>query len=435
MNNMNKVLEDVCEALEDLGKVVLSKNMSNQNLVEVYGWHHPALNVEDLANIPIELADKIRKSDITEIPNELEEKLKTVPQKLSLLQQHTLNQFFGGNSHQAIPAYMTTIQWIESQINPLFNWQLMDDPKAAPSMLVKNLAILKKQINEISIDKEDLLSKITIINDAHEAAELLPANLISLKDSSNKITELSNQSIKDSGKIDELKKESIQNEKLIKSKIEEASKLINKCEEAYNVTTTKGLAGAFEERAQSLACSMWIWVGGLFIALGIGVYIGANRLEQLEKVITNDSNMGIVILQTFLSIISLGAPLWFAWISTKQISQRFKLSEDYAFKSSVAKAYEGYRKEASRIDPILEARLFSNALFRLEEPPLRLVDDENHGSPWHELFKSNEFQNALKNFPELKDKFFEIAKDGTESMKNITSSKKHKGLNNEEDDY
>ena len=60
-------------------------------------------------------------------------------------------------------------------------------------------------------------------------------------------------------------------------------------------------------------------------------------------------------------------------------------SKDYAFKASVAKAYEGYKKEAAKIDEEFEARLFNVALTRLEEAPLRLVDSVNHGSPTHEI--------------------------------------------------
>ena len=110
-----------------------------------------------------------------------------------------------------------------------------------------------------------------------------------------------------------------------------------------------------------------------------------------------------------MAIVSLGAPLWFAWLSTKQIGQRFKLAEDYGYKASVAKAYEGYRKEAARIDEELEARLFASALSRVEEAPLRLVEDGGHGSPWHELANSSSFRDALKNLPDFRDKVFELA--------------------------
>lgn len=65
--------------------------------------------------------------------------------------------------------------------------------------------------------------------------------------------------------------------------------------------------------------------------------------------------------------------------------------------------------------------MFSSALSRLEEAPLRLVEDEYHGSPWHELFSSPSFQKALEKVPELKDKFIEVAKDG---LSNIASKSK-----------
>jgi hypothetical protein len=34
---------------------------------------------------------------------------------------------------------------------------------------------------------------------------------------------------------------------------------------------------------------------------------------------------------------------------TRQVGQLFKLAEDYAFKASISRAYEGYRKEANRM--------------------------------------------------------------------------------------
>jgi hypothetical protein len=118
-----------------------------------------------------------------------------------------------------------------------------------------------------------------------------------------------------------------------------------------------------------------------------------------------------------LSLLSIGAPIWFAWLSTKQINQHFRLSEDYAFKASVATAYEGYRREASRIDPAFESRLFESALTRLEEAPIRLVGDDQHGSPWHELFASKGFQELMKAGPEAKEQFFQLLREKMPSFK------------------
>jgi hypothetical protein len=422
---MDKTLEEVCAALDELGDFVSSRNTDARLLVEVQGWHSPAITREELADIPKALARQIHKADIDEIPEELQTSLEDVPNKLELVQKHTVAQFFGGNAHQAIPAYMTTIQWISVLVQPLLYWESMQDPKAMPPMLAKRLRSVKKQLDEVSVDKTELLSQIEAIQNATEAAESLPADLISLRDAREKVSKLSDQSIKDSEKIDELKVASIANGKLIDARIEQADKLINQCEEAYRITTTKGLAGAFEERANRLSRSMWVWVSGLLGALVIGAIIGSERLKYLTTAMNAESpDIGIIIMQSVLSILSLGAPLWFAWIATKQIGQRFKLSEDYAFKASVAKAYEGYRKEAARIDPAFEARLFSTALTRVEEAPLRLVDEENHGSPWQELVSSPAFQEALDSIPEFRDKFIKIAKEGAGSFKNLTSSNK-----------
>lgn len=98
-------------------------------------------------------------------------------------------------------------------------------------------------------------------------------------------------------------------------------------------------------------------------------------------------------------LLSVAAPVWFAWLATKQIGQRFRLSEDYALKASVSRAYEGYRQEAHRIDEDLEARLLESALARLDEQPLRLVESDSHGSPWHELLASDVVKQAIRAVP------------------------------------
>ncbi|MBK9320151.1 MAG: hypothetical protein IPM91_16035 [Bacteroidetes bacterium] len=130
----------------------------------------------------------------------------------------------------------------------------------------------------------------------------------------------------------------------------------------------------------------------------------------MNEAMKSDKEVRYIWVQIFLSILSLGAPIWLAWIATKQIGQRFKLSEDYAYKASVAKAYEGYRREAAKLDENLELRLFSSALTRLEEAPLRLIETEHHGSPWHELITSPQFKKAMDAVPELKDKLVSIIK-------------------------
>ena len=112
-----------------------------------------------------------------------------------------------------------------------------------------------------------------------------------------------------------------------------------------------------------------------------------------------------------LSALSVGAPIWFAWLATKQIGQRFRLSEDYAFKASISRAYEGYRREAARIGGSdMEEKLLASALSRLDELPLRLVETPSHGSPLHELLSSESVKKALGTVPGFVDDVKSMAK-------------------------
>lgn len=170
------------------------------------------------------------------------------------------------------------------------------------------------------------------------------------------------------------------------------------------------------------------WVAGLTVALIGGTAIGANRVQILTEALSISApNWGIIWLHIILSIVSVGAPLWFAWLATKQIGQRFRLAEDYGYKSSVAKAYEGYRREAARIDEDFENRLFDSALTRLEEAPLRLVDEESHGSPWHELISSDAFKAALDKLPDLGATFDRIKSKASPRAKAFDGQKQDRG--------
>lgn len=237
---------------------------------------------------------------------------------------------------------------------------------------------------------------------AHEAAESLPVDMERLKDARKDTAAASADAAASRKAAEAHAAEAADHLKDILARQTEAQRLVAQCEEAYRITTTKGLAAAFDLRASQLALSLRMWVLGLIVALMVGAALGAGRIQQLSMLLgTPSPSWGAVWMNLLLSLAAVGAPVWFAWIATRQIGQRFRLAEDYAFKASVAKAYEGYRREAARLDEALEQRLFSSALTRLEEAPLRLVESETPGSPWHEFVQSPAFQRASQAVPEL----------------------------------
>lgn len=417
---MNQTLELACVALDALAAHILSSWGDDRTLNEIHGWHHPAITRKDIAAIPAMLAAKIRAAKIETLDTQIENAVADAPRRLQQLHGTTVTHIFNGNAQNALPAVYATLDWIKFLLDPVLSWQAPPDSKAMPTAMARRLRGINAEIDALIPAKDRLTEQIQQIQDATEAAESLPTDLQSLRDARRTVLDLSGECAGLRVKIGEhLENSKIAAEDIV-GKQAQADRLIAQCDEAYRANTTQGLAGAFDTRAKSLGLSMWFWVALLLISLAVGSMIGSQRIQMLSSTLgVSDPHWGVIWMQVALSALSIGAPLWFAWVATKQIGHRFKLAEDYGYKASVAKAYEGYRKEAGRIDEAFEARLFASALTRLEEAPLRLMGGVEHGSPWHELIQSDAFKSALATFPELRDKVAQLARDGIENLGKI----------------
>lgn len=420
---MNAVVNDLCTALDQISAQVLAAWSDDRTLREVHGWHHPALTRQDLAAVAANLAKKIRDAAPEQVDSLLVATLTDFPRRLKLLYTDTIPHMFNGNGHQAIPAYTETLDGLERLLAPVIGWIANPENKTMPASLARRLRSYEATLDSLVPNTEQLKAQLTQIQEATEAAESLPTDLLALADAKKKVDKFAGDAAELYGKLDERGKEVARLVGQITAQEIEAAKLVQQCEQAYRITTTKGLAAAFDQRAFRIAFSMWVWVLGLVVALLAATYLGAERVKLLSIAMTGDDpKWGIIWMQAILSILSVGAPLWFGWVATKQIAQRFRLAEDYGFKASVAKAYEGYRREAARLDPTFEARLFSSALSRLEEAPLRLVEADVHGSPWHELIASDAFRDAMKVVPNLREKFINITQKGVAAVRPKTEA-------------
>ena len=412
-------------ALDTLANAIINAWGADTTVCESVGWFAPAVTRHDLAEMAKALAIDLRSTDGTAIPSDSMKLIQDLPRRLQILQSNTVPQMFGGNGGQAIPAYLSTMSIIRATLLPKLGWQVVPDIRSLPSSLARRARAAQAELDQLAPNLDSLSQKITDIESAHKVADTLPIDLQALAEARDKLNKSATEAALTAGKIDEAWGESLRYRDYMKGHNEEAAKLIELCEAAYQITTTKGLAAAFDQRAGKLAWSMWAWVVGLVAALGIASYIGAHRLEVLSAALQAPNlNWGGIAIQAILSLLSVGAPLWFAWLATKQIGQRFRLAEDYAFKASVAKAYEGYRKEAARIDPAFEHRLFDSALTRLDEPPLRLVESGTHGSPWHELANSEAARRAFSAMPELQEKVTDLLREGIRTTGRMFSKEK-----------
>ena len=397
---MNEILEDVCLGLETFASQIHEQHEESNSFLEEHGWNFPGVSAFDLAFKAKSLAQEIRTADIESLKPELLEAIEPAADRLAELTTKTVPQITGPSARQAIPVVLITLDWIDNLLRR--NLYILDlaKPDRVPLQLAKRVRSINAQLDDVATNSDDVKAKIEVINNAFEAAQALPTDRQALDESRNKIEQYLNQSTDNELKISNLAKKLEKHETDLANKKAEAARIVDQCEQAYRIATTTGLAGSFESRANALANSMWIWTGGLIVSLGAAIYLGSLRLAALSSTLAeSDTSNFIVVVQVLLSVIGLGAPIWFAWISTKQLGQRFRLAEDYAFKASVAKAYEGYRSEAVKIDDTFLTRLFSSTLDRVEEEPLRLIENQVHNSPLEELLTSNRFSKFLSKDP------------------------------------
>lgn len=176
---------------------------------------------------------------------------------------------------------------------------------------------------------------------------------------------------------------------------------------AHNLSTTVGLAGAFNEKSDAAIRKQWIWTGLLVISIIALGTIGWTRFSTITATIqaitqTQGSTLEKILAasgtELVLSILSLGAPIWVAWMSSTMISKYFHLAEDYSYKAALAKAYVGFRDEAKGLDRIFQERLFASAITQLDANPVRFMDKSysHPGSPLQDLLQQPFMQSLLK---------------------------------------
>lgn len=391
---MHTAVSLLCERLDEVAAKLLAIGNSEQRFSQSQGWNYPAISPVQLAELPGRIATTLRQANIVAV-SELDAKaLNDASSALAGLLAEVLPSFAGNLSAGLLPV-LSTLSYVSMTVEPLHSWSA-SDPKRLPSALARRLATIDREINEIVPDKEELQQKVATLLEAEEAATSLPTTLQELKAANNHVRQISSNAAALFGKIEEDQKKAVDYLANLHSAAEEGAQLVTQAGEAHRITTSIGLAAAFDDRAGKLNRSLGMWVAGLAAALIVAMGVGFVRLSAMKDVLAAETLDPLRIwVQVLLTALSLGAPIWFAWIATKQISQRFRLAEDYAFKASVAKAYEGYRREAVRIDHELEKRLFASALTRLDEAPLRLVEMNTHGSPIHELANSKAVKSVI----------------------------------------
>jgi negative regulator of replication initiation len=401
---MNKP-EELARKLDELG-VSLKASTNKARFSDQHGWPILPLNVDDLGGIATSLANRVKGVNLGDSSAELNPILDRLCESIDFVKNNLVPNIFGhGQAPETVLGLFYTIEAFLAQGAGDNDLKIV---AGIASRLRSRASMANEKIDAVFSGMEGIEQKIRVIQVAHDAAEDLPVTQKELSDAVL-LAERSRQAI--------LKSEIAAStsataagtaEVKMKELTGNAELYLEKIKGSYRAVTSQGLAQAFSDRQVALNRSMLIWIVGLLAALAIAGLISHERFPELAAALKGSPNWGVVAVNITLAALGLSPAIWFAWVSTTQIGQRFRLAEDYAYKAAISAAYEGYRNEAANLDPLLEAQLFSSALGRLDELPLRLIDSKIAGSPLHELLKSVEFKQAANAVPQLMDKVFSI---------------------------
>jgi hypothetical protein len=396
---MHSALLSIQEHLDQLAEQVRTSIPNDEPFGNAHGnWSFPGLNRVDLIEEAQSIIDLIEDKGGDDV-GDSEPRLNDYIRRLLYLKKSTVPQLWG-NANQAVPAYMFTLAGLRKALEPALNRDGHADAVVHLRKLSIQLRGMEARLNALGPRTASLSTMVDRIEQAYNAADQLPTDLESLSEARQKISELVQEATKDQARLLNVREQADEFDKQLNKSAEDARSVLERCETAYSAATSVGLAAAFSERSNALSKSMWFWVAGLVLALVAGSVFGSKQLHALSDLFkVPNASTSIIVLNLILSLLSVGAPVWFSWLATKQIGQRFRLAEDYAFKASISRAYEGFRREAARFDKDMEAKLLTSALTRLDELPLRLVEADTHGSPWHELASSEVVKQAMKIVP------------------------------------
>lgn len=408
---MNETLKKISDELLQIIEAVSVIPNNEPFSIAHENWTFPGLTKSELILAARDILDSIGargREDLGNSKVHLDDYLR----RLQFLRSNTIPQIWG-SAAAGVPAYLLTLDGLSKALESALksDSEISSDIGKLAKDVTRRLRAVENRLSDTEPRSENLIEMVSRIEQAYQAADQLPTDLQLLKEEREKIADLVKSAQHDYAELFRNGNLASRAASDLIEKNEEAKAVLEKIQSTYAAATSQGLAAAFNERSKELATSMWVWTTAFVIALVAGAFFGTQRVQEINELLKNPAmtNWALVV-NLFLAIFSVGAPIWFGWMATKQINQRFRLSEDYAFKAAVSRAYEGYRKEAARIDKDLEAKLLASALNRLDEQPLRFVESANYGSPWHELVTSQAVKTAMSSIPGFADRVVELAR-------------------------
>lgn len=402
-----KAATELAQYLEELAEKLESHN-NGAKFSDHWSWQASTLTTSDLSYVARKIAERIEAIEWSESDTDTTSVLEDLGPKVKVAVANNAQNAFAG--YQAAEAIQTLLSSIDIQIDSIVTPAQLRRSSIIPAAFRRSVTNAVERLDAAASSIDGIAEKVTSINSAYEASKRLPTTLEDLETTVSDIEKLKVAAARHELAAQQHQEAAKASVAALAKAHNDAESTLAKVRSAYRAATSEGLAHAFETKSNALQRSVHIWLVVLFAALLVAGLLAFYRLPEVLKTLSDTQSIGALLLRFALGVGVVAPPIWLAWVATKQIGQRFRLAEDYAYKAALSAAYEGYKAEAERLDPLLEAELFATALGRFDEIPLRLVEGQVHGSPLHELLKTDEFKLAINNSPDLKKRVIKILK-------------------------
>lgn len=398
---MHPALQNIASELDQLA-AGMSAVPAGQPFGIAHGnWAFPILTSEELRERIEEIAKDIRERGKDVLEPTVEGRLSDYPRRIAFMRGNTVPNLWS-NAQVGVSAMNEGLDALVRALRPALAVDLAQDASLRLSKLRRQVSAFETRMQALQPRTMSLEEMVGVVEETYTAALELPSGLEEVRHAKASVGKTQAEVDVHLVKIQDAYGQASTLLGDLERFSKQAAEFIDGCESAYRSSVARGLAAAFLERSQQLNKNMWFWVGGLVASLAAGVFWGGSKIQDLAAAAHAAGPLSSsVVFDAFMAAISVAAPIWFAWLATRQVGQTFRLSEDYAYKASVARSYEGYRKEAASIDDGLVAELLTSAIRRLDEQPLRVVEHNSPGSPWHDLASSPAVSKALNTMPEF----------------------------------
>lgn len=403
VRSMAKIVEtfaSISGALETLAQQILNIVSEDRTFAEIWGWNMPQINRHDFAALvrsPITKIQKISNLDIEESDSVA---LIRYPAMIQWLSGNVIANLPGGNAFHVYLTVSSTINSLNIILDKYVGQNVTLDEiknkKLLPMNMIHEITAVRGQIDNAKHNANSVEQQLKILENSTSLIANLDVEMQNLRQARDMFNEtqgiISGNVAQSSSSREQI---SIILEEMKSSKLA-ADEIIQLAQAAFSAQTSIGLGKEFSERAEKLQVSLR-WLSGVLIAvLGTAAYISYGRIKNINQIAeVVPLNLSLVWANVISMVISLGPTIWLAWLVTRQIGQRFRLAEDYAFKASIAKAYAGYREEAGRLKDIeFEKKLFETTIRRIDEEPLRYIDKESESTPLQDLLSKVRFSSS-----------------------------------------